>query len=201
MIPLRRVVPVLLVVALGLSACGSKAQSRAHTSQTNPPGASPSTSTKALTGADLDRAFVQGMVPHHQAAIDMAAVELQKGRDPRTRALAQAIIDDQQRETAEMIQIAQAQFKLTPMKDMSGPLGTLMGVPLSMDMSKMGSEVDAASNPDQTFLRLMIPHHATAIVMADEQARNGADARLKSMAGSIVAAQGKELGQMQALLG
>ena len=59
----------------------------------------------------------------------------------------------------------------------------------------------AASNPDQTFLRLMIPHHATAIVMADEQARNGADARLKSMAGSIVAAQGKELGQMQALLG
>src|SRR3979490_1591329 len=101
MIPLRRVFPVLLVVALGLSACGGKAQSRAHTSQTNPPGASPSTSTKALTGADLDRAFVQGMVPHHQAAIDMAAVELQKGRDPRTRALAQAIIDDQQREIAE----------------------------------------------------------------------------------------------------
>src|SRR4030081_1385035 len=114
MIPLRRVVPVLLVVALGLSACGSKAQSHANASATNASGASPSMSTKPLTGSDLDRAFLQGMVPHHQAAIDMAAVEVQKGKDPRTRALAQAFIDDQQREIAQMNQIAQAQFKLTP---------------------------------------------------------------------------------------
>ena len=200
MIPRGRLVPLLLVVALGLSACGSKAQSRAHTSQTNPPGASPSTSTKALTGADLDRAFVQGMVPHHQAAIDMAAVELQKGRDPRTRALAQAIIDDQQRETAEMIQIAQAQFKLTPMKDMSGPLGTLMGVPLSMDMSKMGQDLATAPNTDHAFLTMMIPHHASAIVMANEENNHGGDPQLRTLSQSIIAAQAKEIGEMQALL-
>jgi len=54
-------------------------------------------SVSPLAGADLDRAFIRGMVPHHQAAIDMARVELQKGKDQRAKALAQSIIDDQQR--------------------------------------------------------------------------------------------------------
>jgi uncharacterized protein (DUF305 family) len=200
MIPLRRVVPVLFVVSLGLSACGSKASSRAHASATNPSAATPSMSTKPLTGADLDRAFVQGMVPHHQAAIDMATLEVQKGKDPRTKGLAQAIIDDQQREIAQMTQIAQAQFKLTPMKEMSGPLGTLMGVPLSMDMSKMGQELATALNTDHAFLTMMIPHHASAILMADEENNHGGDPQLRTLSQSIIAAQAKEIGEMQALL-
>jgi uncharacterized protein (DUF305 family) len=47
----------------------------------------------------------------------------------------------------------------------------------------------------------MIPHHATAVTLADEEAQNGTHQPLKSMARGIVAAQGKEIGQMQALLG
>jgi uncharacterized protein (DUF305 family) len=200
MIPRRRLAPLMLVVALGLSACGGKASSHANTSATNPSGASPSMSIKLLSGADLDRAFVQGMVPHHQAAIDMAAVEVQKGKDPRTKALAQAIIDDQQREIAQMTQIAQAQFKLTPMKEMSGPLGTLMGVPLSMDMSKMGQDLATAPNTDHAFLTTMIPHHASAILMANEENNHGGDPQLRTLSQSIIAAQAKEIGEMQALL-
>jgi uncharacterized protein (DUF305 family) len=157
-------------------------------------------STKPLTGADLDRAFVQGMVPHHQAAIDMATVEVQKGKYPRTKAMAQAIITDQQREIAQMTQIAQAQFKVTPMKEMSGPLGTLMGVPLSMDMSMMGQDLAAAPNTDHAFLTMMIPHHASAILMADEENNHGGDSQLKTLSQSIIAAQAKEIGEMQALL-
>jgi uncharacterized protein (DUF305 family) len=200
MIPRGRLVPMLLVVALGLSACGGKASSHANASATNASGASPSMSTKPLTGADLDRAFLQGMVPHHQAAIDMASVEVQKGKDPRTKGLAQAIIDDQQREIAQMTQIAQAQFKLTPMKEMSGPLGSLMGVPLSMDMSNMGQDLATAPNTDHAFLTMMIPHHASAILMADEENNHGGDAQLRTLSQSIIAAQAKEIGEMQALL-
>jgi uncharacterized protein (DUF305 family) len=157
-------------------------------------------STKPLTGSDLDRAFLQGMVPHHQAAIDMASVEVQKGKDPRTKGLAQAIIDDQQREIAQMTQIAQAQFKFTPMKEMSGPLGSLMGVPLSMDMSKMGQDLATAANTDHAFLTMMIPHHASAILMADEENNHGGDPQLRTLSQSIIAAQAKEIGEMQALL-
>jgi hypothetical protein len=46
--------------------------------------------------ADAD--FVRLMLPHHQAAIDMARVQLLYGKDPQMRRLAQEIIADQQLE-------------------------------------------------------------------------------------------------------
>lgn len=49
------------------------------------------------SGVD-DTDFVQVMLPHHQAAIDMAKSELIYGNDPQIRRLAQEIIIDQQSE-------------------------------------------------------------------------------------------------------
>jgi uncharacterized protein (DUF305 family) len=49
------------------------------------------------TGND-DEDFVGLMLPHHQAALDMARVELTHGRDPQMRRLAQEIIADQESE-------------------------------------------------------------------------------------------------------
>ena len=47
---------------------------------------------------DTDIDFVRLMLPHHQAAIDMAKTQLQYGKDPQVRRLAQEIITDQQSE-------------------------------------------------------------------------------------------------------
>jgi hypothetical protein len=46
--------------------------------------------------SDID--FVRLMLPHHQAAIDMAKTQLLYGKDPQVRRLAQEIITDQQLE-------------------------------------------------------------------------------------------------------
>lgn len=57
---------------------------------------------EAMQATDPDIAFVKGMIPHHQAAIDMARAVLQFGSDQQTKAWAEAIIAAQQTEIDEM---------------------------------------------------------------------------------------------------
>jgi len=59
-------------------------------------------SVKSSGSSDID--FVSLMLPHHQAAIDMAKTQLMYGKDPQMRRLAQEIITDQQSEI-ELMQL------------------------------------------------------------------------------------------------
>lgn len=51
---------------------------------------------------DADQDFVRGMIPHHQAAVDMAVIFTKTARDPFLRTLASDIIRSQRQEIAQM---------------------------------------------------------------------------------------------------
>jgi hypothetical protein len=51
---------------------------------------------------DIDRDFVEMMVPHHQGAVDMAKAELKYGHNEQLRRLAQEIVVAQQQEISVM---------------------------------------------------------------------------------------------------
>ena len=55
----------------------------------------------AYTG-DPDVDLRTHMIPHHKGAIAMAAVALKYAKDPVSKAMAQKIIDDQEKEIADM---------------------------------------------------------------------------------------------------
>lgn len=62
-----------------------------------------SSMSKPMTmSGDADKDFAMMMIPHHQGAIDMARVELQHGKDPKLRAMAEAMIKMQEKEIAEL---------------------------------------------------------------------------------------------------
>ena len=55
-----------------------------------------------VRGAEFDRMFLTMMIEHHNGAVQMAETELASGRNAEAKKLAQAIIDAQRAEIAEM---------------------------------------------------------------------------------------------------
>ena len=53
-------------------------------------------------GSAGDQAYIARMTEHHRGAVAMAEVALRESRDPEVRRMAQAVIDAQTREIAEM---------------------------------------------------------------------------------------------------
>jgi uncharacterized protein (DUF305 family) len=92
------------LVGLGQPAAGAGSEAEAPFLAQNQAAMSKMMANMAAvkSSGDVDRDFVDMMVPHHQGAIDMALAVLRYGRNEKIRRLAQEIIVDQQQEIAAM---------------------------------------------------------------------------------------------------
>jgi uncharacterized protein (DUF305 family) len=142
-------------------------------------------------GKYSDRRFIDAMVPHHQGAIEMARVALKNAEHEEIKELSRNIISSQQAEIEELKAIKKEEF------------GT-SNVPMEMSQEQMQSmgmmdpEQLAHSKPfDKAFIDAMIPHHQSAIDMAQVASKNSDNPKIKELAENIVSAQQREIEEMK----
>jgi uncharacterized protein (DUF305 family) len=148
-------------------------------------------SSGSASNAPYDQNFIDGMVPHHEAATAMAKVAQTKAEHAELKTLANAIVADQDGEIAQMKAWRKAWYGSDQIAPGNG--GHQMGG-MDTDLTAL-----ANANPfDKAFIDAMIPHHESAIVMAKEAQTKAEHQEIKDLAGRIVAAQQKEIDQMKA---
>jgi uncharacterized protein (DUF305 family) len=143
-------------------------------------------------GKYSDKAFIDAMVPHHQGAIEMARVALKNAEHAEIKELSQNIISSQQAEIEELKAVKNEEF------------GT-SNVPMEMSpeqMRSMGMMMDpqelANREPfDKAFIDAMIPHHQSAIELAEVAYEKSKNPRIKELAENIMSAQKREIEQMK----
>jgi len=136
-----------------------------------------------LTGKAFDRAFLSMMIPHHQAAVEMARAVQPISKDAAVKRWAAAIITAQQGEINQMN---------TWLKNLGGSDAAMANM-MKSSMSGMGDAVKKAKNPDVTFVQGMVPHHVSAIDMATLALQKTSDARVLKLARDIVRDQATEV--------
>jgi uncharacterized protein (DUF305 family) len=141
-------------------------------------------------GKYSDRAFIDAMVPHHQGAVDMARVALENAEHERIMQLSRTIISTQEAEIEELKAIKQEEFGTSE-------------VPMEMSqehMQMMGmTDPDELANKDpfdKAFIDAMIPHHQSAIEMAQVASEKSDNPEIKTLAENIVEAQQREIEQL-----
>jgi uncharacterized protein (DUF305 family) len=141
-------------------------------------------------GQPYDQAFIDNMVPHHEGAVEMARIELAKGKRADVKKLAAQVISAQNSEIERMKEWRNEWF---------GDSST----PAEMPMSMPGMDVEAvrdAKDVDRAFVEMMIPHHESAIAMATDAKTKGTHAEIRDLAAAIVTDQQREIVQMEAWL-
>ena len=142
-------------------------------------------------GKYSDKAFIDAMVPHHQGAIEMAEVALKNAEHEEIKELSRNIISTQEAEIEELKAIKEQEFGTSevPMEMSAG------------EMQMMGmTDPDELANKDpfdKAFIDAMIPHHQSAIEMAQVAYRESDNPEIKALAEGIVDAQTREIAQME----
>jgi uncharacterized protein (DUF305 family) len=143
----------------------------------------------------LDVWFIRMMIPHHQQALEMAALAPGRTDTRQVRAVADRISVAQEPEIAVMRAWLQAR-NLPP--DVPGhDHGTMRGMQSPEEMQRLAAA--RAAEFDRLFVQMMTEHHQGAVEMATDLLRVGADHSLQELANNIAVEQSVEINRMSEL--
>ncbi len=141
--------------------------------------------------SDIDRHFIEEMIPHHEDAVAMAELALTKADHEELKQLAENIRDNQSREINDM----RSWYKSWYGADV--PEFNVGGMGMMQDMTDMES-LESAEIFDKEFIEQMIPHHQMAIMMASMLLNRTEHMEMKKLAQDIIRTQTEEINQMTA---
>ena len=136
-----------------------------------------------------ERSFIEGMIPHHQEAVDTAKQVIARGATtPEVKKLAEGIITAQEKEIADMKAWYKAWYGKDYVDDKSYK-------PMMRDLSSL-----SGAALDKVFLEDMIMHHMGALMMAQAVAPYTEHTEVKSLVEAIAKTQSDEIITMRILL-
>ncbi|KQY48316.1 hypothetical protein ASD18_12105 [Cellulomonas sp. Root137] len=197
--PMRRrmtAAATAVALAITLAACSSSTDSG------DAPTTGESSQSAAATHNDADTQFAQLMIVHHQGAIEMAGLAVERASTPEVKALAERI------QAAQGPEIDLMTGWLTSWGEETGHDTDMGGMDMGgMDMDGMSQsevmeELDALEGAefDRAFLERMVAHHRGAIEMSEQEKAEGSNPDAMALAGTIIDAQTAEITEMQNLL-
>jgi uncharacterized protein (DUF305 family) len=173
----------VLLAALAVGACGGDDDEEAS----------------ARKGNKTEQAFLKAMIPHHEAAVQMANVAKQRGQQRETKTLAVDIVAAQSDEIMQMERIHKRLFgsEITPDPEAHEQLG-LSPEQAGMDHAGAAEGLGTARPFDRAFIDEMVPHHQGAIRMARALEAKVQDPEVKRLAEAIIRTQSSEIRRMNA---
>lgn len=153
---------------------------------------------------DADAAFAQGMIPHHQRAIEMSELADGRAQSAEVKELAAAIEGPYGPEIQTLTSWLASWGEQVPEEGMSGMDHDGMS---GEDMTGMMTQEDmdalqatSGAEFDQMFLTMMIEHHEGAIAMAQTEQAEGQNPDAIALAEQIGSDQQAEIQAMRNLL-
>jgi len=146
---------------------------------------------------ESDVEFVQGMIPHHEQAVQMADMVVAGEVSAELAALADRVRAAQQPEIDLMMSwLAEWGLERDP------HAGHMMGSEHGMMSDDDMAALDAAEGAEfeRMWLDMMIKHHEGAVAMANDVLAAGVDPRVAALAEAVVEAQTAEIALMRQML-
>ena len=172
------------------------------------PAPGPGAGQGAMGMQPADQRFIVMMIPHHDGAIAMAELALERSNRPEIRALAEQIRSSQTAENAQMRRWYRQWFGSDVPAWAAGGRG--MGPGMGMGpgwrmgmgwgMPGMATSLDAlrtAPDFDRAFIEQMIPHHRMGVMMASHAQWNTQQRELRDLQAEMVKVQSQEIAQME----
>jgi uncharacterized protein (DUF305 family) len=159
---------------------------------------------------EFDQMYIDMMIPHHQSIIAMVQAALPRLQDERLREIAQAVIEDQGAEIAQLQEYREAWYgapnsmpmddaMMAAMEQMMPGMGDRESMVAMMDAEALVAAFCAAENADLAFIDLTIPHHEMAIAASEAALEQATHPEIQEVAQQVIDAQEREIDELSAI--